>query len=390
VATSPPTIYVGTLDSQEGLRLLDSESKALYANGYLLFTRAGTLLAQPFDAAHLKITGEAFPVAEDVGVNTYNTRAAFSASSTGVLTYRTATTRQTQLIWFGRDGKQIEALGDQAEYEEPELSPDGKRVAVELRDPATRDDDVWIYDVARGVRARLTFNPGGAIGPRWSPNGDSIIFSSKPEFSSNPSVHSKLIATPSSGAGTEQVLLEGNEGEYPDSWSEDGRFILYELNDPKTSWDLWVLPWADHRPRPFMQTNLRQEAGRFSPDGRWIAYRSTESGRSEVYVVPFPGAGGKWQISSAGGTYPRWRRDGREVFFLAPDNTLMAVSVSGEGPAFEIGPVLSLFKTRLRNRGRLPYDVSADGQRFLVNAVPEPTGQVPMTVIVNWTAALKK
>jgi hypothetical protein len=203
--------------------------------------------------------------------------------------------------------------------------------------------------------------------------------------------HGKLIAKPSSGVGTEQVLLEGNSGEYPDSWSADGQFILYELNDPKTSWDLWILPWADRRPRPVIQMSLRQEAGRFSPDGRWIAYQSTESGRSEVYVVPFPGAGSKWQISGAGGTAPRWRHDGREVFFLAPDYTLMAASVNGEGPAFEIGAVRSLFKASLfRNPGNFPHDVSADGQRFLVNTAPEPTAAVPMTVVVNWTSALKK
>jgi len=186
------------------------------------------------------------------------------------------------------------------------------------------------------------------------------------------------------------VLLESNKNEFPDSWSPDGRFILYELDDRKTSWDLWILPLPDRKPRPFLQMEFRQEAARFSPDGRWVAYRSTESGRSEVYVVPFPGPGGKWQISARGGEAPRWSRDGKELFFIGPDDMLTVATVNGQGPLFDVGAVTPLFATRFATTvSNFPYDVSPDGRRFLVTTLVEQA-ELPMTVVVNWTALLKK
>jgi dipeptidyl aminopeptidase/acylaminoacyl peptidase len=195
----------------------------------------------------------------------------------------------------------------------------------------------------------------------------------------------------SSGAGSEDVLFEDNLEKYPVSWSPDGRFILYDSFGSPTGLDLWVLPLSgDRTPVPFLNTKFNEAAGQFSPDGRWVAYQSDESGKNEVYVTPFPGPGGKWQISTGGGSFPRWRHDGNEIFYLAPDNKLMAAAVNGKGSSFEVGAVKRLFETRavvgLRNR----YAVSADGPRFLINTAPEQAASAPITVVLNWTAGLKK
>ncbi len=201
---------------------------------------------------------------------------------------------------------------------------------------------------------------------------------------------------PSSGAGTEEVFLEeGNFGKYPYGWTPDGRFFLYASgNDtPGTGNDLYVLPlFGDRKPFIFLKTPFNEGFARLAPDGQWIAYMSDESGRREVYVAPFPKPGGKWQISTAGGNHSRWRRDGREIFYLSPDNNLMAAEVNGQGLGFKVGAVRPLFQLRLaRPRAqRSEYDVSADGQRFLVNTALEQPTSTPITLVINWTAGLKK
>lgn len=183
-------------------------------------------------------------------------------------------------------------------------------------------------------------------------------------------------------------MLASDRNPFADGWSPDGRFLLYEIDDPKTTWDLWVLPMSDGgKPRPFLQAEFRQEYARFSPDGRWVAYRSNESGRFEIYVAPFPGPGGKWQVSTDGGDFPLWRRDGREIFYLTPDSMIVAATVNGQGSSFEVGAVLPLFETRPPNRA---FVVSGDGQRFLINTDVDQTSSEPLTVVLNWTAALKK
>ena len=197
----------------------------------------------------------------------------------------------------------------------------------------------------------------------------------------------------SSGAGTDDLLFEDNSDKYPVSWSPDGRFILYESLGGPTGIDLFVLPLSgDRKPVPFLQTPFNEAAAQFSPDGRWIVYISNESGKYEVYVASFPGPGGKWQISSGGGTLPRWRHDGGEIFYLAPDNKLMAAAVNGKGGGFEVGAVKALFERTVRRapENGYPYDVTADGQRFLINSAPGQAASAPVTVVLNWTAGLKK
>jgi eukaryotic-like serine/threonine-protein kinase len=382
LAQPSKTIHVGSLDSADTTQLLNADSKAIYAPpGYLLFVRENTLLAQPFDIARLEARGDPVPIAQQVRANPTNGRAAFSASER-VLTYRTGEPSDSQLLWLDRSGKRMGVLGDPAPYGDVELSPDGKQVAVDIRDRA-RARDIWIFDIARGVRTRFTFDSANDISGRWSPNGDRLV------FGSNRDAQAGLYLKQSSGTGREQVLLASKNLPFPDSWSPDGRFLLYDAENPKTGWDLWVLPLSGERkPQPFVQTEFREEFGRFSPDGRWIAYRSNESGRFEVYVVAFPGPGGKWQVSTAGGQFPRWRHDGKEIFYVAADNKLMAGEVNGQGAGFDVGTLRPLFE--LQPAGGYPYDVAGDAQRFLVRVPMDQTGSEPVDVVVNWAAGLKQ
>jgi eukaryotic-like serine/threonine-protein kinase len=384
-------IYAASLDSAERKLLFNADSaNVIYSQGHLLFLRETTLMAQPFDARRLELAGDPFPIAEQIltqiPVAPYGV---FSASDNGVLAYQTGTSMfGSHLVWLDRAGKQIGVLGDSAAYSDLELSPDGKRVAVSIQVQAGKGRDIWLYDVARGLRTRFTFGPAAAVTSTWSPDGSRIV------FTANPKGHLDLYQKSASGAGTEEVLLSDGLEKYAYSWSPDGRFILYNsgAGTPRTAGDIWVLPLSgDRKPFPFLQTQFNEVEGRFSPDNRWVAYFSNESGgKSEVYVAPFPGPGGKWQISTAGGNSPRWRRDGAEIFYLDPDNKLMAAAVNGKGASFVVGAVKPLFQTRPAPGLRYQYDVSADGQRFLINTAPEQSASTPITVVVNWAAGLKK
>ena len=381
-------VYIASLDSTDRALLLSASdsTNVLYAQGHLLFLRGTTLMAQTFDARRLALTGEAVPIAEQIQRQSNLAVGDFSASDSGVLAYQTGTgSGNSRLLWFDRVGKQTAVLGDQADYRSVELSPDRTRAAVIITDSVRGTRDIWLHDVARFLRTRFTFDPAEETASRWSPDGSRVI------FNSNRKGRQDLFQKPSSGAGNEELVLESDRNKNAGDWSLDGRLLLYGVDDPKTTWDLWVLPLsADGKPRPFLQAEFSQEYGRFSPDGRWVAYRSNESGRFEVYVTPFPGPGGKWQISTAGGSFPRWRRDGKEIFYVTPDTKLMAAAVSSRGSAFEVGALQLLFETSVRLDGDYPYDVSADGQRFVVNTLVKDTTAAPITVVVNWTAALKK
>jgi serine/threonine protein kinase/Tol biopolymer transport system component len=386
--TTAGPVYVSSLDSRERKLLINSDSvNVVYSQGHLLFLREATLMAQPFDARRLTLTGEAFPIAEKIQTtNTNPPYAVFSASENGVLAYQTgAVGAGSQLTWFDRTGRRIGVLGDLQPYFDLELSPDQKRASVSSTS-SQLGADIWLYDVARGLPTRFTFGPGNAAGSIWSPDGNRIVFGSTRKG------HYDLYQKASSGAGAEEVLLEDNLDKLPMSWTPDGRFILYASTGTATGNDLFTLPlFGDRKPVPFLQTRFNESQGQFSPDGRWVAYTSNESGRYEVYVAPFPGPGGKWQISTAGGSSPRWRRDGAEIFFLAPDNALMATAVNGKASSFQVGAVRLLFQTHLIGQ-RHEYDVSADGQKFLINSAPLQNGaaSAPITVVLNWTAGLKK
>jgi Tol biopolymer transport system component len=375
--------YIASLDSTDSTLVLQADSSnALYSQGHLLFMLGSTLMAQPFDAERLVLTGEPVPIAEQVRMAGVVGNGIFSASANGVLAYSAGSSvTGTDLIWIDRGGKKISTLGQPARYADLELSPDGERLVVGVMDGSPTKFDLWIFDIDRNFRTRFTSDPASEAGARWTADGKNIAYY----------VEGKgIFLKPSGSSAAERRLLENAHDEYPDSWTPDQTSLLYEMDDPKTSWDLWVLPLAaGSKPYPFIQAPLRQEYGRVSPDGRWVAYRSTESGSEEIYVVPFPGPGDKVQVSTNGGNFPRWRRDGKELFYLSTNNKLMAAAVDGTGPAFRVGADVPLFDTRL-DRGGWSYDVSADGQRFVVNTQIMQSTSTPFTVAINWPAGLRK
>jgi eukaryotic-like serine/threonine-protein kinase len=394
------SILVGSVDGEPPKTLVRSDTAPIYADGFLLFVREATLIAQRFDVDRLEVTGDPVVVAQDVATNLGMAFGGFSVSETGTLSYRTVSEGgvTSQLVWFDRSGKRLGAIGDSIDQAEVQLSPDGTRAAVSVFDPTRRTRDIWIYDLTRdGLRTRFTFDDGEDWSVVWSPDSRRLMFSGgRP----NPL---DLYERNADGSGTERRVIEAAEGsaglnKYVRSWSMDGRFVLFNTGaaGSQTGNDLWMLPLADERkPRPLVQTAFVERSGRFSPDGRWVAYQSNESGRGEIYVIPFASEGGKWQISTAGGDDPKWRRDGRELFYVS-GNRLMAAEVSANGTAFRVGSVRPLFEARFRTQPYLAFgpgsvfDVTADGQRFLANVTAD-TEQAPppITVITNWMATLK-
>jgi Tol biopolymer transport system component len=376
--------YLAAVDSPDPTELLMSDSaNALYSQGHVLYLRGTTLMAHPFDAQRVRLTGEPIPVAEEVQRSGVIANGIFSVSDSGVLVYSTGNSVAGQLTWLDRAGKQLGFIGDRGAYSDLELAPDGKRASVTLPDPSRGGRDIWIFDTDRGVRSRFSFDPADESSSAWSPDGSELIFSSDRKG------HVDLYRKLSNGAGSEESLFEDDRTKWIQSWSPDGSAVLFFTGAAEGT-DLFVLPLSGARtPTPLQQTPFNETRGRFSPDGRWVAYQSNESGRAEVYVTPLAAGGGKWQISTAGGAFPRWRRDGAEIFFLGADNRMMAASANGRGSSFVAGAVTPLFQTRVPTGGGYHYDVSADGQRFLVNSLRE-TDSTPFTVVVNWIAGLKE
>jgi len=397
VASAGPVVsrvYVASLDSAERKLILEGASNVYFDRGFLIFSRGTTLMAQPFDAATLTLGGQAGPLAEQVQIDTVNVAAAaYSISATGVLAFETGRPAGgSRLLWVDRTGKRIGALGEPARYgSEVNLSPDGRHASVVAADSGSARD-VWIFDMARGIRTKFTFDPADDREPIWSPDGTRIVFNRTRMGALD------LYQKAASGAGTEELLLADGFQKWPESWSPDGRFLLYFVAgpiSPPNMNDLWVLPLSgDKKPFPFVQSaSFVEQRSQFSPDGRWVAYASNESGRFEVYLTPFPGPGGKFLVSTAGGNDPRWRRDGREIFYVSDgDKQMMATPVTANGSTVEVGAARPLFNLPAlpTDQGRAFYDVSADGQRFLVNTVEEQAGVAPITVVVNWPALLRR
>jgi serine/threonine protein kinase len=381
-------IYVTSLDGSETRRLLNiPNSVAAYAApGYLLFRRESMLMAQAFDADKLQLSGEPFPVAEQLGFDLGTFQTFFSASQTGVLAYSSNTAGKTQLTWIDRGGKEVGLVGKPGNYIRPRLSPDGKRLAVESSD-LQGNRDVWLFDLASGNPTRFTFEPSQELFAVWSPDGSRIVFASDRQGPRN------LYQRSATGAGKEELLLKSDFNTYAADWSADGQFIVYWVTDPKTKVDLWVLPlFGDQKPYPFLQTEANERNARFSPDGRWLAYISDESGINQLYVQGFPASGGKWQVSTTGVYYLEWRRDGKELFYVSTDMKMMAVDVKGEGPTFEVGAPKVLFDLRVPsfNSPQAQFAVTADGQKFLIANTFGENSSVPITVVLNWTADLKR
>ena len=344
-------------------------------------------MAQPFDANKLLLTGEPVPLAEQVGFNNVLGLGNFSVSDNGILTYMTSSLTGGQPTLFDRDGKQLSSIGQPGEYFNIFLSPDEKRVAAAISSSETGARDVWLVDIAQGTPTRFTFDSAEDFVPIWSPDGSRIVFVSDRDGNGN------LYQKSASGAGNEELVLKTNERKWPADWSRDGKFIIYTNLSQNTKTDLWVLPMTgEKKPVPYLQSPFSEDHARFSPDGHFVAYTSDESGRVEVYVQTFPVSGGKWLVSRDGGAQPRWRRDGKEIFFLAPDRKLMAADVKLEGSTFESGNPKALFQTPVVSypNPRNVYDVSGDGRRFLIITPLQENTSTPITVVTNWTADLKR
>ncbi len=386
-------IYLASLDGGESKRLLSADSNAVYAaserGGYLLFAREGTLLAQPFDAAEGRLTGEPFRLADQIqeNISRDGLEPAFSVSENGVLAYSAGGSGERyQLRWFDRAGKPLGVIGSPGGYiTRASLSPDEKRVAMARDDLQTKTADIWLFDLARGTDSRFTFDPATDHAPIWAPDGSRIVWNSNREGLAN------LYQKVSSGAGQDELLLKADNWKYANDWSRDGRFIMYQENNPKTRRDLWILPLdGERKPFPYLQTSFNERDARFSPDSKWVAYSSDESGSSEIYVRPFPDTGSKWRISTRGGSEPRWRRDGKELFYIATDMKLMVVEVKS-GTKFEASVPRDLFDLRsIKGVGGNNYTVTGDGQRFLIVTSLEETNAEPFTVVLNWMAGLKR
>jgi Tol biopolymer transport system component len=388
-----PGIYVGSLDvkpeAQSSVPVLPNVASAAFvrteaaAEGRLLFLREGTLMAQRFDSGRLEIAGDAVPIAERVAsVNQYGV---FSASRTGALAYRSGNqAANRQLTWLDREGRILGVTGELGAHDQPALSPDGTRLADRDVVGFGTAGDIWLLDFSRNVSTRFTFDRAVGGSPVWSPDGSRIAFRAGQD----------LYQKAANGAGDVEVVFKSSEIKTPTSWSYDGRFLLYTENGPKTGDDLWILPFeGDRKPISVLRTQFNEGQGSFSPDARWIAYTSQESGRWEIYVRPFtpsgvvvPVAGGKWQVSKDGGTMPRWRADGKELIFKSLiTGAPMAVDVRST-PTFSAGIPKRLFPMSTNP----PWAPTPDGQRFLVAMPPQRDVQEPITVVLNWDSLLKR
>jgi Tol biopolymer transport system component len=374
---------VKSLGANDGRELLKTASRVLYAPpGYLLHVREQTLVAQPFDPASLKLTGEPIPLGEGVGIGTVGA-APFSVSRTAVLAYRAGLSEGRRLVWFDRAGKETPALEEPGDYRDAWLSPDGRRLAFALARGA-EGPDVWIRDMARGVTSRFTFDSASEGDPVWAPDGSRLVYAAQRRAVD-------LMVKDVAGTREAEVLLESTEDKYPSDWSRDGKHLLFVSLGQDTSFDLWALPMAGERkPFPVARTRFAEYFGTFSPDARYVTYPSDESGRGEVYVQEFPEARNKWQVSTNGGTEPFWSGSGREIFYLAPGERVMAVPVKTAATTFEAGAPRLLFQTRFANAiARAHFRPTPDGQRFLVLAPPRQETVLPTTVVLNWTSGIR-
>jgi Tol biopolymer transport system component len=382
-------VFVASLDSSTARRLVTARSRAVHAPGYLLFWREGALLAQAFDETTLEVRGNPVAVANAVGLNPVTNQGLFSVSDSGTLVFFAGAVGESELVWVDRAGRRIGNPGPKGVFNSVSLSPEATSVVYDQAEPRNRTFDLWRLDFARGIPSRLTFHPSHDIFPLWSPDGTRIVFGSLRE------PPPQLYELNANSAGTEKLLLKTNLPKTPSGWSSDGRLLIYDSTDPQTGGDIWALPLVGRpEPYPLVRTEADEHYGTLSPDGRWLAYISNETGTYEVYVESFPATGFKRQVSTQGGFEPQWRRDGKELFYMAPNQTFMAVGVKSNQITLEVSPPKSLFATRIKwmeiQAVAHHYAPAPDGQRFLISSATDDARSVPVTIVLNWPAALKK
>jgi serine/threonine protein kinase len=374
-------VYVSSLSAHAPKLLLAVDSNAFIGGGPVFFQRQGTLWAQPFDAGRAQLSGEPVRVADRLWTFSLHGGAAFSVSDDASLVHRPATVLPTELTWLDRNGRRLGSIGEPGEYSHVALSPDDTRVAIERLDRTTSNGVLWMHDVARNVTAR--FSPDGtwSWSPVWSHDGTRVAFSSTVQGASG------VYVKTASGAAGEQLLFNTSIAIQPTDWSRDGRWLVGgRIGATGSASEIWALPLdGDRKPAVIQKSPFNESEARLSPDGRWLAYSSNETGRTDVYVRSFPGGDTKRLVSQNGGRQPVWRRDGRELFYRTDDGDIMAIDVKA-GTAFETGAPHVLFRARIQKSffGRYDYTVTSDGQRFLVNLLPGDAPAPAATVILNW------
>jgi len=385
-------VYVGTLGSHEHRQVLSSILNGLYAPpGYLLYGKGTALVAQPFDIRRMEVSGTPVVLAGDLSALSPGNYASFSVSPAGPLVYSSGgVILGRQMYWYDRQGKQLGTLGSPEFSSSLQISPDGKKLALRQALLPVANFEIWSFDLAREVRARLSFTGRTALTPVWSPDGTQLAFSHTGDESSGD--HLYLLSA--DGTGKEQPLEQPpiqSIANHPTSWSPDGSLLLFEHQDTAGKTSIWVMPMkGERKPRPFLETQFKTESGMFSPDGHWVAYVSNDSGEDEVYVVPFPGPAGRVRVSAAGGSQPRWNRDGRRIFYLSSQNKLTEAEVTENPHEFRVGATRELFALRPLTLPGYIYDAAQDGQKFLVLQELEETSVAPLTLVLNWPAEVKK
>jgi Tol biopolymer transport system component len=386
-ASEDNVIYLGSLDGRVNRVLFHGSSTLSYGNGYLVYLADRTLIARPFDLAKLDFTAEPAPVAEGVQFDPIYSNGVFSVSQNGTMLYRTGSfTSARTMGLFDRNGKSVGSLGEPAPFFNPRVSPDGKRVAYTLIDATSGKADVWIQEIGSGNRTRLTVDPQRSSTPVWSNDGAKIA------CYSTRSGKAVIYVKPADGMGVEQKIFEPSLAARPNDWTLDSKTLIVQERSPATGKERLVLVTADGKGQPTVLielTSANVAYGRLSPDGHWIAYQSDESGKSEVYVSGFPRAEGRLQVSLAGGRFAAWRRDGKELYYLAPDGNLMAVEVKQVKGSLQAAAHRPLFQTQATNFND-SYDPFPDEKKFLVDTVTTTETPAPLSLVLNWPAELKK
>jgi Tol biopolymer transport system component len=381
--------YVGFLDGQSPVRLMETSSQVRYApSGHLLWVADGSLLARPFDAATLTLSGEPTRVADGVRSQTIGMRSRFSVSATGVLVHQVLDEPPSMLRWYDRSGRAQGTVGAAERISNHRLSPDATRVVVDVVDNPKGGRSVWLVDVASGNRSRVTFGEFDDWMPIWSRDGTSVQFGSYRNGTLD------LYQRPASGAAPDTLLFESDVQKDPSDWSRDGATVLVTESTAERLGDVVALNIRNGTRTIVAGTEGMEQRGRFSPDDRWVAYVSAETGNPQVYVQPFPPTGAKWQITTDGGSEPKWSGDGRELFYLQPGRGIAVVSIHTVA-TFAHGPPALLVPLRATGGGGAGgglqmFDVTQDGRRFLVREpVEAPNPTAPMHVILNWPALVR-
>ncbi len=376
-------VHVADIGGGPSRRLVEADAPAVYSpSGHLLYVSQGTLFTQRLDPARLELVGTPHPIAAQIVMGGGAGIAALSASAAGPIVYRTGgSAGARQLVWFDRSGRALEKVGaPQSGPAYASMSPDGRRLA--RQETTDGNTDIWLIDLQGGRPIRFTTSPSADIAPAWSPTGDRIGFSSKARSAFD--LYEQKVDSP-----TSEPLLATDQAKQITDWSADGRLLLFRSLDPELDWDLWALSLdGDRKPFPVVRTKFEERDGQFSPDGRWVAYESNESGRFEIYVQPFPGPGERSRISTNGGVQVRWRSDGRELFYLDLDGRLMAVPIAAgrDDPSPEAGAPVPLFVApvgAVQDVALFHYLVADDGRRFLMDTLVEQPAP-PISVILNW------